>query len=287
MLNRVLIPALLCAAVVALGQTPEPGPDAIRVVSEKKASGPDLVEWVYSLDCRADSAAPSLRVTLGNLSSSASAGIAMAVGVDDRASGTITVRVQTKDAEKRTCAVTVEVAATDSAMAGQTIRLPPGQDLAAVADLKPLPSAALVRRAIAVGNIGGCMISAYVMPGRSVARNPISTTPPPGDPAVQAVDVFHSWVRGVKNGDLESFAAVVPPNEWNGMDTAQRTRRLQEYQQAFKTVLGDDYKPEEFKLDYTAGSSPSSGKLKIRYGDTELPELSIRFFAGKWVLSEP
>ena len=286
--NGSLILALVFVAMAAFGQAPAPAPEAVRVASEKKADEPDRIEWVYTLTCPADNAAPSLRVTLGNLSTSASAGITMAAGPDGWATGTITLRVQARDKEARTVTLSVEVGAADNAaMAGQTVRLPQGQDLTAVAALKALPAEAQLRRAMVLGNIGGCMVSAYVMPGRSGVRNPMDTTPPPGDPALQTAEVFRSWVRGVKNGDLGPFGAVVPPNEWNGMDTAQRTRRLQEYQQAFKTVLGDDYRPEEFKIEYTSGSSASSGKLKIRYGDKELPELNVRYFGGKWVLSEP
>jgi hypothetical protein len=287
MLSRSLIPALLLAATAAFSQAPNPAPESVRIVSERKASGPDLVEWVHTLDCRADGGAPSLRVTLGNLTTSASAGIAMTVGANDRATGTITVRVLLKDKATRTCAVTVEVGAEDSASAGQTVRLPPGQDLTALADLK-LPSAdAQLRRAIALGSVGGCMLSAYVMPGRSNQRSPFDATPPPGDPAVQAAETFRSWARAVKSGELEAFAAVVPPNEWKGMDPAQRTRRLQEYQEAFKTVLGEGYNPDDFKIDYAGGPSVGFGKLKIRYGDKELPALGIRYFGGKWVLLEP
>jgi hypothetical protein len=286
MVSRSLIPALLLTAAGAFCQAPDLAPDSVRIVSEKKAAGADLVEWVYTLDCRAGGSAPSLRVTLGRQSSNASAGVAMAVGADDRASGTITVRVQTKDKEARTCALTVEVGPENSAVAGQTIRLPPGLELTTVADLRPLPAAQL-RRTIPVGNVGGCMISAYVMPGRAPARdNPLNTQPPPpGDPALQAADALRSWVRGVKSGELESFSAAVPPTEWQAMDTAQRTRRLQEYQEAFKTVLGDAYNPDDFKVDYTGG--PSAGRLKIRYGDKELPDLNIRYVGGKWVFSEP
>ena len=198
------------------------------------------------------------------------------------------LRVQAKDKEAGACLVTVEASSTESAMAGQTVRLPQGQNLPSLANLKPLPADTQVRRAIVVGSVGGCTITAYIMPGRSTERSPLSATPPPpGDPAVQAADVFRAWARGVKNGELEPFSAVVSPSEWNGMDAAQRTRRLQEYQESFKTVLGEGYNPDEFKIEYTASPSVGSGKLKVRYGDKELPELRIHYLGGRWVLSEP
>lgn len=287
MVKPSLVSALLLSVTAALGQAPGPAPDSVRIVSERKAAGGDLVEWVHTLDCRAGGTAPSLRVTLGSAGSSASAGVTMSVGADDRATATLTVRAQMRDKAARTCAVTVEVGASDAAMAGQTVRLPQDQDLAVLADLKPLSADAQVRRAIVVGNVGGCVITAYVMPGRGAVRSPFSPAPPPGDPAVQAAEVFRSWVRAVKNGELESFSAVVPPAEWNGLDATQRQRRLQEYQESFKTVLGEAYNPDEFKMEYTAGPGPGAGKLKIRYGDKALPDLTIRFLAGRWVLSEP
>jgi hypothetical protein len=174
-------------------------------------------------------------------------------------------------------------------MAGLTVRLPQGQDVTSLADLPPLPPTAQLRHSIAMGTVGGCTITAYIMPGRTLARpEPVSVaTPPPGDPAVGAAEVFRAWVRGVKEGALEPFSAVVSPTEWNGMDEAQRTRRLREYQDAFKTVLGEAYNPDEFKIEYQAGNAPGSGRLKVRYGDKELPDLAVHYFGGKWVLSEP
>jgi hypothetical protein len=284
MLKRLFISALLVAAVAAFCEGPDAAPDSVRIASEQKAAGAELIEWVYTLDCRAGGTVPSLRVTLGNQSSTSNAGVPMVVSADDRATGTVTVRVELKDKATPSCTVTVDVAAGSGAMAGQTVRLPTGKDLATVTDLKALPGEAHLRRAIGVGSVAGCTISLYVMPGRTLARPTPDAPPPPGDPAAQATEVLHSWVRAVKTGDLEAFSTIVQPEEWHRLDPAQRSRRLQEYQEAFKTVLGEDYSPDQFKVDYTGIAG--AGRLRIHYGDKQLPDLNIRFLGGRWVLVE-
>jgi hypothetical protein len=99
MLKRSLFPALLLAATAAFCQAPDPAADSIRIVSTKRTADAATIEWVHTLDCRAGGVSPSLRVTLAHTSSTASAGVALAVGADDRATGTVTVRVQIKDRE--------------------------------------------------------------------------------------------------------------------------------------------------------------------------------------------
>lgn len=286
---RLWLPSLALAIIgttTARAQEGTTPADSVHLVGEQTAKGPEVFEWLYSLDCRAGGVEPSLRVGLSQMTGhSASGGVAMRVDAEDRAVGTLRLRIALVDKAAGTYTVTAELGPSGPTFLGQTLRLEPGKELAAVADLRSLPATHPFRRAIFLGTVGGCMVTAHVMPGRSKANLSPAAAPPPGDPAVEAVRVFRLWVRGVKAGDLEQFAAGLRPAEWSRLSGQQRSQRLQEYQDSFRTVLGADFDPDLFKVEYAGG--PTSGKLEVRYADKELPALNVRFVNGTWVLSEP
>ena len=278
--------APVAPAVAAAVPVAPPVADGVNLLSERLASGPEAEEWLHTLTCRAGGVPPSLRVTLNRLNeASASAGTQMRVGAEDLATGTIRVRVALQDKASGAYAVTVEVGPAGPTILGQTLRLEAGKDLKAVTALQALPASATFRHGINLGSVGGCILSAYVMPGRAPSRPTASAMPPPGDPAAQTLEVFRKWVRGVKSGDLEQFAAGVPAGEWGRLTPEQRLQRLQEYQQSFGTVLGADFDPDQFQVEYSGSSI--SGRLTIRYGDKQLPALSVRYLGGAWVIFEP
>ncbi len=288
MLERHLLSACVLLAALAAAAPEELPMDSVRITVEKRAAGADLVEVVYTFECRAGGAPPSLRVSLGQGNDfSASAGAAMAVDPQDRAVGTVAVRATPKDAAAGTAAVTVEIGPGGPTSVGRVFQLPAGQDLAAAVSLRDPPATSPFRHAIMLGNLGGTMLlSAYVMPGRPVGRSaPLPSAAPGGDPAAQAAEAFRRWAEAVKRGDLDQFSIIVPAAEWAGLNPEQRAQRLKEYQDAFRTVLGDDYDPARFEASYAGGAT--FGKLTIRYGDKTLPDLNARFVGGRWVLSEP
>jgi hypothetical protein len=260
--------------------------DAVSLTYEQKAKSAELIEWVYTMACGANGYVPSLRVTLGlGMDSSASAGVAMAVDEQDRALGTIRLRAALTDPAAGIYTLTLDIGPNGPTLIGQTLRLKAGQNLAAAVDLRQLPAQAGLRHAIIMGTVGGCPISAFVMPGRATPRTTPVVTKDPAVAAAEAVAQFRTWVRGVKSGDLEQFGAGMSPPEWSRLAAESRSQRLREYQESFATVLGADFNPDLFNVEYDGG--PVGGKLRIQYGDKELPELSVRFYNGAWVLSEP
>jgi hypothetical protein len=285
--RRVAVSVLLLCGALAAAEPDELAADAVRVLWEQKAGGPDLVEYAYTLECRAGGVAPSLRVTLGQGSEfNASAGVAMPIDAQDRATATLVVRVQVRDKAEGTYAISVDVGPGGPTTLGRVLHLQPGQDLASIAALRQPSATSPFRHAIALGNVGGSMLSVYVMPGRSGTRtSPLGNTPPAGNAAAAATEAFRTWAAAVKRGDAEQIGAVVPAAEWAGMNPEQKAQRLKEYQDAFTTVLGDGYAPEQFSVEYAGGAT--FGKLKVRYGDKVLPDLNARYIGGRWVLTEP
>jgi hypothetical protein len=201
--------------------------------------------------------------------------------------GTLAVRVTPKDKAEGTCAITVDIGPGGPTTLGRVFRLPEGRDLVAAVGLREPAATSPFTHAIVLGNVAGTMLSVYVMPGRSgMTRSGLpGTTPPPGDPAPQAIAAFRTWADAVKRGDLEQFAVIVPGAEWGALSAEQKAERLKEYQDSFKTVLGDGYAPEQFKVEYAGGAI--FGRLRISYGDKTLPDLTARFVGGKWILTEP
>lgn len=260
--------------------------DAVRLTSAQKANGPEAFEWLYTFDCQAGRASPSLRVSLGQMAEySASAGVSLPVDDQDRALGSVRVRIALLDKAAGTYTLTAEIGPGGPSMIGRTLRLDAGKELASVVDLRPLPATGGFRHALVLGSVGGCSITVYLMPGRSPARPDQAEAKPAGDPAVESAALFRRWVQGVKTGDAEQFAAGVSPSEWSRLSTEQRSQRLKESKDSFTTVLGADFNPDLFKVEYAGG--PVGGKLKVRYGDKELPDLNVRAHNGVWILSEP
>jgi hypothetical protein len=292
MLRRTFLSALLVSGAFWAAETAETtaqpaetAPDLVRVLTEKRASGPDKVEVAYTLECRG--AAPSLRVTLGQGAEyNASAGVTLPVDGDDRALGTVSVAVVPVDKAAGTYALSVEIGPGGPTTLSRVLHVQADRELPALADLREPAETSPFRHAIVLGNVGGSMLSAYVMPGRSGARTP---TPAPtrsaSEAAAQATEAFRTWASAVKRGDLEQFATIVPAAEWGAMNPEQKAERLKEYQDSFTTVLGAEYAPEQFQVEY-AGSG-AFGRLKIRYGDKALPDLTARFVGGRWIITEP
>jgi len=266
---------------------PEKVADLVRIAAEKKAAGADLVEYAYTFECRAGGTAPSLRVTFGQGSEfNASAGVTMPVDGQDRATATLAVRVAAVDKAEGTYTASIEVGPGGPTTLARRFKLQAGQDLPGVTDLREPPATSPFRHPVVFGSIAGSMLTAYVMPGRSGVRPALpGTVAPAGEAAAQATEAFRSWAGAVKRGDLDQFAAIVPAAEWAGLAPEQKTQRLKEYQDSFRTVLGEDYAPERFKVDFAGGAT--FGRLQIRYGDKALPDLTARFVGGKWLLTEP
>lgn len=290
-------PAPAPAATPAVAPAPAPAPavapapdkavDLVRIAGEKRAAGPERVEYAYTFACRAGGASPSLRVTFGQGSEfNASAGVTMPVDDQDQAAATMTLRVAMLDKAAGTFTVSVEMGPGGPTTLSRQFTLQAGQDLAAVADLRDPPATSPARHPVVFGSVAGSMLTAYVMPGRSAVRpTPSSPTLTPAEAATQAADAFRTWAAAVKRGDVDQVATIVPAAEWAGLSPEQKTQRLKEYQDSFRTVLGDDYAPEQFKVEFAGGTT--FGRLRIRYGDKALPDLTARYIGGKWLLTEP
>lgn len=266
----------------------EPPGGRVQIRSAQDPQGEARVRWTYTFACPADGGAPMLRLTLGRPNSfSLSAGQSMQVGENNQAEGTLVITVEPVPDLADAIRLTIELGPQEPLRMERQLTFTAGRDWRSAVALQEAPAEIELRRPIAVGNVAGSAIAAYVMPAQIVPNRPAPPPPPalvPPGPDGPPVVMFQRWVQAVHAGDMEGFSTAYAPLQWRAMTPEQRQQALDEYRQAFTTVLGEEYDPATFAATYQG--STIAGSISVRYGDKELPELKVRFREGRWVLVE-
>ncbi|MBN2450703.1 MAG: hypothetical protein JXR77_09955, partial [Lentisphaeria bacterium] len=202
--NAILLGALFS---LALGAQDQAGP-SVRITSARTAESPERVAWTYTFEVEGEEVPPTLRLAFGRLNEfSLSAGQQMRIEDGGKARGILTVTATAGPGGGQELLFGVEIGPDGPLTAARLIPQPQGQTLPQAVNLREAPAEFAMRRAMSLGDVAGCPISVYVMPGQRPPNRPAprSTAQPPAQPGEAPIEMFRKWARGVQSGDMTLF----------------------------------------------------------------------------------